>query len=276
MDETLFYVFGIALVSRPWPVGDRPALRGFPPSRASRSAMIAYFAALVAATTTFAVLNARDEQAHEARGQGGSRGGPQPASRAATTTHHRHDHRRAPSAGGDATLSSRADPTPDRLRHDELSGKAGKVTIDFTNPSAVDPRRLPDRLRAARRSACSADDHRGQHLAAEEPEARQVHLLLQRGRPRGRRHEGHPDGQVAADSPHIDASSSTFGDDVLVEGLRSAGRGKNRAGVSRRPPNDALQRLDHPTAGQGRADSGSFRRQSEGTSKTAGRPTSCA
>jgi mono/diheme cytochrome c family protein len=63
MDETLFYVFGIALVLSAL-VLSALGLRSesFPPSRIVLAGVVAYFVALVGATTTFAVLNARDEQ----------------------------------------------------------------------------------------------------------------------------------------------------------------------------------------------------------------------
>ncbi len=64
MDETLFYVFGGALVLSAL-VLSAIGLRseGFPASRIVLAGIVAYFAALVGATSTFAVLNARDEQA---------------------------------------------------------------------------------------------------------------------------------------------------------------------------------------------------------------------
>src|SRR6476659_1043975 len=63
MDETLFYVFGIALVLSALALSAL-GLRSesFPPSRIVLAGVVAYFVALVGATATFAVLNARDEQ----------------------------------------------------------------------------------------------------------------------------------------------------------------------------------------------------------------------
>src|SRR5438093_12174359 len=63
MDETLFYVFGIALVLSALALAAL-GLRneGFPPNRIVLAGVIAYFVAMVGATTTFAFLNARDEQ----------------------------------------------------------------------------------------------------------------------------------------------------------------------------------------------------------------------
>ena len=63
MDETLFYVFGIALVLSALALAAL-GLRNesFPPNRIVLAGVIAYFVAMVGATTTFAFLNARDEQ----------------------------------------------------------------------------------------------------------------------------------------------------------------------------------------------------------------------
>jgi hypothetical protein len=63
MNETLFYVFGIGLVVSALAVsaiGLR--MERFPATRAVLVAVVVYFAGMVAATTTFAVLNAADEQ----------------------------------------------------------------------------------------------------------------------------------------------------------------------------------------------------------------------
>ena len=135
MDETLFYVFGLGLVVSALAVS-AIGLRfeGFPPSRAVLAAIIAYFVGMVAATTTFAVLNARD-QAHEREAKEAREAAAQPASGGATTT--------TATTGGAApsakssTLKLAADPTQIASATTQLSGSAGKVTIDFTNPSAV-------------------------------------------------------------------------------------------------------------------------------------------
>ena len=77
MEETLFYVFGIALVLSALvlsAVGLRS--RGFPASRIVLGGVVAYFVVLVGATSTFAVLNAREEQRvrDEEHAGGGCRG----------------------------------------------------------------------------------------------------------------------------------------------------------------------------------------------------------
>ena len=63
MDKTLFYAFGITLVVSAVTVsGIGLRFPSFPPNRRVLAAVTLYFAALVGATTTFAVLNARAEQ----------------------------------------------------------------------------------------------------------------------------------------------------------------------------------------------------------------------
>src|SRR5215218_336570 len=137
MDETLFYVFGIALVISALGVaGWGLRYEGFPPTRAMLAAVIVYFVGMVAATTTFAVLNARDEQ-RQREAEEASAEAP-PSGEATTTT--------GPAAGattgaapaGQATTLGLA-AEPDAIAYDtkQLSAKAGPVTIEFDNPSAV-------------------------------------------------------------------------------------------------------------------------------------------
>jgi plastocyanin len=135
MNETLFYVFGIALVVSALAVSAVGLQReGFPPTRAVLVAIIVYFAGMVAATTTFAVLNAADEQqareaelAHEAAAE------PAGATTTGTTTP-----ATTPAAKGKATtLKLAADPSAIAYDTTQLTGEAGEVTIDLTNPSAV-------------------------------------------------------------------------------------------------------------------------------------------
>ena len=136
MDETLFYVFGIALVLSA--IGlSAIGLRNesFPPSAIAIAGLIAYFAALVGATTTFAVLNARDDQ-RKRNAEQAETAATQPAPSGATTTGSTTTTGAAPT-GKATTLKLAAEP--DAIAYDttQLSGKAGKVTIDFDNPSAL-------------------------------------------------------------------------------------------------------------------------------------------
>jgi plastocyanin len=135
MDETLFYVFGLGLVVSALAVS-AIGLRfeSFPSSRAVVAAVIAYFACMVGATTTFAVLNARD-QAHEREAKEASEAAPQPSAESTTTTTQKPTGA-APSAKA-STVKLAADPTSIAYDTTQLSGSAGQVTIDFTNPSSV-------------------------------------------------------------------------------------------------------------------------------------------
>src|SRR3954471_15311927 len=63
-NQTVFYILGISLVVSALivsAVGLR--LPSFPPNRGVLTGVVVFFVALVAATATFAVLNAQDEQA---------------------------------------------------------------------------------------------------------------------------------------------------------------------------------------------------------------------
>jgi plastocyanin len=139
MEETLFYVFGAALVLSAL-VLSAVGLRSenFPPNRAVLVGVIGYFVVLVVATATFAVLNAREEQRHrdaelaEAAATEGDTS--EPTTPGATTT--------PEGAGGAAqgkptTLELAADTSAIAYDTTELSGSAGEVTIDFDNPSAI-------------------------------------------------------------------------------------------------------------------------------------------
>lgn len=133
MDETLFYVFGGVLVLSA--VGlSALGLRSesFPPSRIAVAGLIAYFGALVAATTTFAVLNARDEQ-HKRNAEQAEAAATAPSgttTTGSTTT--------GPTPQGKATtLKLAAEPSAIAYDTTQLSTTAGQVTIDFDNPSTA-------------------------------------------------------------------------------------------------------------------------------------------
>ncbi|HEY7152130.1 MAG TPA: plastocyanin/azurin family copper-binding protein [Solirubrobacterales bacterium] len=137
MDETLFYVFGLGLVFSALAVsaiGLR--LEGFPSSGAVLVAVIVYFAGMVGATTTFAVLNARD-QAHEREAKEAKEAAAEAPSGGTTTTQTTTGAAPAPAPAKGSTLKLAADPEAIAYDTTKLSGSAGKVTIDFTNPSAV-------------------------------------------------------------------------------------------------------------------------------------------
>lgn len=132
MDQTLFYVFGIALIVSAVTVS-AIGLRfeNFPPTRGILAGTILYFAALVGATAVFAILNARQEQRDREAEQAAettTTTTTEAAGGGTTTT--------TPSGGGGApTVKLSADPSQILYTTDSLSAKAGNVTIDFDNPN---------------------------------------------------------------------------------------------------------------------------------------------
>jgi plastocyanin len=137
MNETLFYVFGIALVVSALAVsaiGLR--VERFPATRAVLVAMVVYFAGMVAATTTFAVLNAADEQQHREAEQAREEAANASEDEVVTTTVAPATETTGAAEGGE-TLKLAADPSAIAYDTKQLSGKAGKVTIEFDNPSPI-------------------------------------------------------------------------------------------------------------------------------------------
>src|SRR5436190_11820398 len=133
MDETLFYVFGIALVLSALALAAL-GLRNesFPPNRIVLAGVIAYFVAMVGATTTFAFLNARDQQ--RKRNAETAEAASQPPT--GTTTGQATTTGAAPQ-GKPTTLKLAAQANAIAYDTTQLSGTAGQLTIDFDNPSAV-------------------------------------------------------------------------------------------------------------------------------------------
>jgi len=135
----LFYVCGGALAVSAVLVSIAGLrLKGFPGRFAPLVAL--WFAALVGASTTFAVMHAQDEEKAKAaeltkadeeaeRAEGGApvepegEESPKPASG---------------SKGAATTLQLSASPTSVAFDTTKLSAQAGEVTIDFTNPSALE------------------------------------------------------------------------------------------------------------------------------------------
>ncbi|HKH13493.1 MAG TPA: cupredoxin domain-containing protein [Solirubrobacterales bacterium] len=135
MNETLFYVFGIALVVSAVAtsvIGLR--FETFPPNRAVLGGVVLYFAVLVGATAAFAIQNAQDEQAAQEAEQAAETTTTTTTGAGATTT--------TPSeggGGGGTTVKLAADPSDIAYTTDSLSAKAGSLTIDFDNPNPAIP-----------------------------------------------------------------------------------------------------------------------------------------
>jgi plastocyanin len=133
MEETLFYVFGGALVASAVLVAFL-GLRvpDFPGSRSLLALVIAYFAVLVGGTTTFAVLHAaqdqRDREAEQAAETTTEPTAEQTTSTTSSTT-------AVPAK--ETKLKLAADATQLAYDTTKLDAQAGSVAIDFQNPSAV-------------------------------------------------------------------------------------------------------------------------------------------
>jgi plastocyanin len=133
MNETLFYVFGVALIVSAITVSAIGLkFENFPPNRSILAGTVLYFAALVGATAVFAVLNARDEQQHREAEQAAEETTATVASGGGTTT--------TPSGGGGGSaVQLSADASQIAYTTDSLSAQAGNVTIDFENPNSAIP-----------------------------------------------------------------------------------------------------------------------------------------
>jgi len=149
-NETLFYVFGIALAVSAVLISivglkakDFPG-KAFP-------IVILWFAILAGGATTFAVLHAKDEEESkaaefekageefEAEGNDNAAGAEAPAEgEAKPEGAAKGEPEGEAAAGPGGTLQLAADPTEIAYDKTELDSKPGKVTIDFTNPAALE------------------------------------------------------------------------------------------------------------------------------------------
>jgi plastocyanin len=145
-NETLFYICGIALAVSAVVtslIGLR--VKSFPGKAAPLVAL--WFIALVGASATFAILHAQDEEkadaaelskadeeveeAEKAPVKGGGASEEKAGGEAATGSQ--------PSGGASETLKLSAEPSEIAFNTTQLTAKkAGKVTIDFNNPSALE------------------------------------------------------------------------------------------------------------------------------------------
>lgn len=146
-NETLFYVCGVALaVSAVLTSLIGLRVKDFPGKAAPLVAL--WFVALVGASATFAILHAQDEEkadaaelskadeeaeeAEEAPVEGGSKSEESASGKAASGS-------QPAGEGAGETLKLSASPTEIAFDTTQLTAKkAGKVTIDFNNPSALE------------------------------------------------------------------------------------------------------------------------------------------
>jgi plastocyanin len=141
MEETLFYAFGIALVLSALvlsAIGLRS--QSFPPSRIFLAGIVVYLVGLVGATSTFAVLNAREEQRvrdeHAEEAATAPTDGEETTTPGTTTTPEPAPGGPAPGGGQTIRVSSPVDGGL-VFEPSELSAKAGDVTVEYDNPSPV-------------------------------------------------------------------------------------------------------------------------------------------
>jgi plastocyanin len=141
-NETLFYVCGIALAVSAvlisiigLKVKDFPG-KAFP-------LVILWFAILVGGAATFAVLHAKDEEDEKAAefkpaGEEFEAEGEDQAAGAKAPAAGKEKPKGETASGPGGTVQLAADPTDLAYDSTSLTSKPGKVTIDFTNPSALE------------------------------------------------------------------------------------------------------------------------------------------
>ena len=140
-DATIFYVCGAALAVS-------AVLVSFAGLRLDRfpgrfgPLVVLWFVALVGATTTFAVLNGKNEQ--EARASENVKAGEEFTAEEESpvdvgkTENEGGAKPQAGAKGPGGTLKLAADPSQIAFDTTTLSSKPGKVTIDFTNPATLE------------------------------------------------------------------------------------------------------------------------------------------
>jgi plastocyanin len=148
-NETLFYVFGIALAVSAVLVSIAGLrMKDFPGK--AFPVIVLWFAILVGGATTFAVLHAKDEKSeksaelekagkeieketssgpYESSGSEGSKGGAEGGEAEAEPE--------AAAKGPGGTVELAAAESELKFDTTELTSKPGKVTIDFNNPSTI-------------------------------------------------------------------------------------------------------------------------------------------
>jgi plastocyanin len=150
IDHTLFFVLGITLVVSAVLVAVAGLrFESFPPSRLALLGVVVWFVGLVGGTTTFAVLNARDEQhkreAEEAAAPTSTSTTAPTTSTSTTSTSTMSTPTTSTTAtstaagGAGSTVKISADPSGQLAFQQKAvtAPKPGPVTIDFTNESPL-------------------------------------------------------------------------------------------------------------------------------------------
>jgi plastocyanin len=140
MEQTFFYVVGIVLVLLAVAVsalGLRD--RSFPGSRGALAGGLALFVLLVATTTTAAVISARDEQETRENEEAAEAAEEAEAQQEGEEAAEEQTGGVPQQGGGPSTLELSA-PEDGSLAFEpsSLEASAGEVTIEFTNPAAID------------------------------------------------------------------------------------------------------------------------------------------
>jgi len=169
MDSTLFFALGIGLVALALIVSAIGLRSESFPSNTAMGVGIMLFALMVGATTTFAVLNSKNEQkdrqakiAEEIKKEGGTKvpgggtvptpdagafgvpvsggsgaGGSSPSNANANTTSAAPAKGAPKAKGPGGTLALSADPTQLAFDKTALASKPGKITINLDNPAQI-------------------------------------------------------------------------------------------------------------------------------------------
>jgi plastocyanin len=141
-NETLFYVFGIALAVSAVLVSIAGLrMKDFPGK--AFPVVVLWFAILVGGATTFAVLHAKDEKSDKSAEfekagkeiEKETSSGPYEASGSEKSEGEAEPEAAAKGPGGTVELA--ADESELKFDTTELTSKPGKVTIDFNNPSTI-------------------------------------------------------------------------------------------------------------------------------------------
>jgi plastocyanin len=149
-NETLFYVFGIALAVSAVLVSIAGLrLKDFPGK--AFPVVVLWFAILVGGAATFAVLHAKDEETEKSAEfekagkeiEKEQSSGPYEGDSKAGGDETEPENEESKAEGGEAsgpggTLALEANPTELKYDKTSLSSKPGEVTIDFTNPATLE------------------------------------------------------------------------------------------------------------------------------------------
>lgn len=139
MEETTFYVLGVALVVIAL-VLSVTGLRSerFPPSRPALAAAAGVMVLVVIGTTTSAVILAREEQRHRNEEAAAEEQKTETEGEEAAESPQELEGQGAAKAGGTTLQLSAPEDGTLAFDTDKLDAEAGEVTIDFDNPATIE------------------------------------------------------------------------------------------------------------------------------------------